>query len=183
VDDHVRLRPVAEEDLAFIERLRGDPELAGPFLWEGWLDPRRFRRRWEADGMLGEETGNLLVVAGADRLGLVSYRRVTTTARSWCWSIGITLMPGARGRGVGTRAQRLLAEDLFAHTTAYRIQAETDVDNAAEQRALEKAGFTREGVLRGWSFLNGRYHDEVVYGLLRSDGEHPFPSDGYGVTM
>ncbi|NED50922.1 GNAT family N-acetyltransferase, partial [Micromonospora aurantiaca] len=68
--------------------------------------------------MLGEETGNLLVAAGGERLGLVSYRRVPTTARTWCWSVGIALMPEARGRGAGTRAQRLLVEYLFAHTPA-----------------------------------------------------------------
>lgn len=151
----MRLRPVAEDDLPFVERLRTDPELAGPFLWEGWFDPGRLRRRWEADRMLGEDVGNLLVVRGADRLGLVSYRRVTTTARSWCWSIGISLMPQARGSGAGTRAQRLLVEYLFAHTTVHRIQAETDVDNVAEQRALEKAGFTREGVMRGYGLSQG----------------------------
>ncbi|MFE9099584.1 GNAT family N-acetyltransferase [Actinomadura geliboluensis] len=169
MDDLVGLRPVAEDDLPFVERLRTDPELAGPFLWEGWSDPRRFRRRWEADGMLGEETGNLLVVRGADPLGLVSYRRVMTTARMWCWSIGISLMPDARGSGAGTRAQRLLVEYLFAHSPVHRIQAETDVGNIAEQRALEKAGFTREGVMRGYSFFGGRYHDEVLYSVLRTD--------------
>lgn len=69
-------------------------------------------------------------------------------------------------------------EYLFAHTTAHRIQAETDVDNLAEQRALEKAGFTREGVMRGYSFLGGRYHDEVLYSVLRGDlpGNTPSPS-------
>ncbi|MEU8801827.1 GNAT family protein [Spirillospora sp. NPDC048819] len=169
MDDHVRLRPIAEDDLEFFERLRTDPDLCGPFLWEGWRDPRRFRRRWEQDGWLGEDTGNLLVVAGGDRLGMVSYRRVPTAGAVWCWSIGISLMPEARGRGAGTRAQRLLAEYLFAHSPVHRIQAETDVANVAEQRALEKAGFTREGVMRGYSFLGGRYHDEVLYSVLRGE--------------
>ncbi|TDD62100.1 N-acetyltransferase [Actinomadura darangshiensis] len=169
----MRLRPVTEDDLPFVERLRTDPELSGPFLWEGWFDPGRLRRRWDGDRMLGEETGNLLVAGGADRLGLVSYRRVSTTARTWCWSVGISLMPEARGRGAGTRAQRLLVEYLFAHTIAHRIQAETEVGNVAEQRALEKAGFTREGVMRGYSFVRGRYRDEVLYSVLRTDVELP----------
>lgn len=167
------LRPVAEDDLPFVERLRTDPELAGPFLWEGWSDPRRFRRRWEADGMLGEETGNLLVVRGADPLGLVSYRRVMTTARMWCWSIGISLMPDARGSGAGTRAQRLLVEYLFAHSPVHRIQAETDVGNVAEQRALEKAGFVREGVLRRAQWRMGAWHDQILYATLRGPDDHP----------
>jgi hypothetical protein len=38
----------------------------------------------------------------------------------------------------GTRAQRMLAEYLFAHTQVNRIVAETEVGNVAEQRALEK---------------------------------------------
>lgn len=101
--------------------------------------------------------------------GVVSYRRVPTTPRVWCWSIGISLVPEARGRGAGARAQRLLVSYLFAHTRAHRIQAETEVDNIAEQRALEKAGFFREGVMRGYSFRDGRYRDEVLYGILRDD--------------
>ncbi|GAA2301176.1 GNAT family protein [Actinomadura luteofluorescens] len=176
--DGVALRPVAEDDLPLIERLRTDPELAGPFLWEGFTDPRRFRRRWESDGMLGEETGNLVVARGAVFCGIVSYRRVATTARAWCWSVGISLLPEARGRGAGARAQRLLAEYLFAHSPAHRVQAETETANLAEQRALEKAGFTREGVMRGWSFRDGRYRDEVLYSMLRSDLHPPGTAPG-----
>ncbi|MER6816417.1 GNAT family protein [Spirillospora sp. NPDC000708] len=169
MNDHVELRPVAEADLPVIERLRTDPELAGPFLWEGWSDPHRFRRRYEQDGMLGEDTGTLAVARADEVLGIVSYRRVPMAGSLWCWSIGISLLPAARGRGAGSRAQRLLVAYLFAHTTAHRVQAETEVDNIAEQRALEKAGFTREGVMRGYGFRDGRYRDEVLYSVLRSE--------------
>ncbi|MBO2460861.1 GNAT family N-acetyltransferase [Actinomadura violacea] len=169
MDDHVELRPVAEADLPVIERLRTDPGLCGRFLWAGWSDPRRFRRRFEQDGMLGEDTGTLAIAHGDGLLGIVSYRRVPTAGSLWCWSIGIALLPEARGRGAGSRAQRLLVDYLFAHTTAHRIQAETEVGNLAEQRALEKAGFTREGVMRGFGFRDGRYRDEVLYSVLRSD--------------
>jgi RimJ/RimL family protein N-acetyltransferase len=50
-----------------------------------------------------------------------------------------------------------------------RIEAQTDVDNVAEQRALEKAGFHREGVARGAQFRAGAYHDLVTYSRLRND--------------
>lgn len=63
--------------------------------------------------------------------------------------IGITLLEEHRGRGPGTAAQRLLVEHLFATTEVHRLEASTDVDNTAEQHALEKVGFQREGVLRG----------------------------------
>ena len=67
------------------------------------------------------------------------------------------------------RAQRLLAEHLLATTPSHRVEASTDVENVAEQRALERAGFVREGILRGAQFRDGTWHDLVLFSLLRSD--------------
>jgi len=78
-------------------------------------------------------------------------------------------MPEARGHGYGTQAQRLLVEYLFAHTQLNRVEATTETDNRAEQRSLEKAGFTREGVLRGYAFRNGQWRDNILYSVVRSD--------------
>ncbi|MFL6143344.1 MAG: GNAT family N-acetyltransferase [Labedaea sp.] len=105
-------------------------------------------------------------------LGSVSWHAVHygDTLGATAWNVGIGLLPQARGRGVGTLAHRLLAERLFATTEVDRIEASTDVDNVAEQRALEKAGFHREGVLRGAQVRGGVRRDIVLYGLLRSDG-------------
>jgi RimJ/RimL family protein N-acetyltransferase len=111
----------------------------------------------------------LIVVSGSERLGLVNWRKVQTTPAGNSWEIGVALLPRARGRGYGTQAHRLLARYLFAHTTAHRIWAGTEVDNIAEQRALEKAGFTREGVMRGAGWRDGTWRDGVTYSLLRSD--------------
>jgi RimJ/RimL family protein N-acetyltransferase len=38
---------------------------------------------------------------------------------------------------------------LFAHTTVHRIGAASETGNIAEQKAREKAGFSREGVIHG----------------------------------
>ena len=51
----------------------------------------------------------------------------------------------------------------------HRIQADTEVANIPEQRALEKAGFTREGVLRGIGWRDGAWRDGVTYSILRTD--------------
>ena len=58
---------------------------------------------------------------------------------------------------------------LFAHTTAHRIEARTEAGNLAEQRALKKAGFTREGISRGIGWRAGAWRDGVTYSLLRTD--------------
>jgi RimJ/RimL family protein N-acetyltransferase len=44
------------------------------------------------------------------------------------------------------------------------------VENIAEQRALERIAFRREGVMRGLGFDGGRWHDGVLYARLRDDG-------------
>jgi RimJ/RimL family protein N-acetyltransferase len=113
--------------------------------------------------VLDAETGDLL--------GGVSWHAVDYGGTVSCsaWNIGIGLLPAARGRGIGTIAQRLLVEHLLATTELDRIEASTDVENVAEQRALEKAGFRREGVLRGAQLRGGVRRDLVHYGLVRSD--------------
>ena len=45
----------------------------------------------------------------------------------------------------------------------------TNLENLAEQQALERAGFRREGVMRGLAFDGGRWHDGVLYARLRDD--------------
>jgi RimJ/RimL family protein N-acetyltransferase len=113
--------------------------------------------------VLDVETGELL--------GGVSWHPVDYGGTVSCtaWNIGIALLPDARGRGIGTLAQRLLVEHLLATTELDRIEASTDVDNVAEQRALEKAGFRREGVLRGAQLRRGIRRDLAHYGLVRGD--------------
>ena len=120
-------------------------------------------------GLLGEHGGTLIVLHGTDRVGSVSWRRVQTGPTAFNWAIGIGLAPEFRGHGYGTAAQQLVVRYLFAHTQANRIEATTEVTNVAEQRALQKAGFTCEGILRGTTFRQGRWHDQMIYSVLRDE--------------
>jgi RimJ/RimL family protein N-acetyltransferase len=70
---------------------------------------------------------------------------------------------------VGTAAQRLLVDHLFDTTTAHRICAFTEAENLAEQKALEKCGFRREGILRQSGFVRGDWRDVAIYGILRGE--------------
>ncbi len=169
MDDPVALRPVRDDDLPILQKLTQDPEATGEFGWFGWFDPRRWRRGWEENGLIGPDGGTLMVVRGDEPLGLVNWRRHQSTPAAYCWEMGIALLPEARGHGYGTQAHRLLVRYLFAHTTVHRIEAETEVDNIAEQRALEKAGFTREGVMRGIGWREGAWRDGVTYSIIRTD--------------
>ena len=91
---------------------------------------------------------------------------------STAWNIGIALSPAVRGHGIGSVAQRLLVEWLLSTTDVERIEASTDVENVPEQKALERAGFTQEGILRSAQERADGRHDLFVYSLLRED-VHP----------
>jgi RimJ/RimL family protein N-acetyltransferase len=169
----VELRRVAEEDLTMMEELTQNPDSTGEFAWFGWTDVLRWRRWWDEDRMIGPEGGGLKVVRGDEALGFVIWNRHKATVAAHYMVIGIALLPEAQGHGYGTQAQRRLCQYLFAHTITQRIEAATEVDNIAEQRALEKAGFTREGITRAIGWRAGAWRDGVTYSMLRTDASAP----------
>ena len=159
----VRLRPLTEADL---------PLLAGHDAPLDSFGPEA--PRTAVPGIdLNEQGGFGVVDDAGELLGSVSWiwQRWGPNAQSRNPMIGIRLAGNARGRGAGTEAQRQLVDLFFRHTTTNRVEAHTDVENIAEQRALEKAGFTREGMTRGAQWRDGAYHDGYLYSILRKDWE------------
>lgn len=118
-----------------------------------------------------DEPGTLAVEVDGALVGTVTWiwLRHGPNHSSRSPMIGIWLEPGARGRGIGTQAQRQLAALFFRHTAVNRVEAHTDVANVAEQRALAKAGFTREGTTRGAQWRHGAWHDGCTWSILRAD--------------
>jgi RimJ/RimL family protein N-acetyltransferase len=169
--ERVRLRDVRLEDADLIDQ------------WNAALEPGSFNdfgpraptdRDALARGPLRNERNGLLIIeriADGAALGTIAYRKVAygPPGESDAWQLGIDLPAETRGQGYGAEAQRLLADWLFATTPANRVEAATDVDNIAEQRSLEKAGYHRDGVMRGAQFRAGTYHDLVYYSRLRDD--------------
>ena len=63
----------------------------------------------------------------------------------------------------------LVARFAFDELGAGRVQLTTELDNRGSQRVAEKAGFTREGVLRSYLDFKGRRRDAVMFSLLAED--------------
>ena len=62
---------------------------------------------------------------------------------------------------------------LFLTKDIVRIQAVVNVDNISSQRALEKAGFKREGRLRKALWVRGVWKDAYIYSILREEWKEP----------
>jgi len=169
----LRLRDITLQDADLIDAWGADPAVAGEFNdFGGSHEP--IDRDALANGPLrNERNGHLIVERVADErpIGSVAWHRVGygPNPESEGLNIGISLIPEARFHGYGVEAQIRLAAHLFETTGVNRVEAQTDVDNIAEQRALEKAGFHREGIARGAQFRAGAYHGLVTYSRLRDD--------------
>jgi len=75
----------------------------------------------------------------------------------------------AWGRGYATDAMRVRTKFAFETLNLHRVESEVLAENMASQRALEKVGYTREGVFRQHSWSEGRWHDTIRYAILDQD--------------
>jgi RimJ/RimL family protein N-acetyltransferase len=150
---------------AIVECIAGDDEMAG------WLDrlpqPYRLEDAQFYIEMEGEEKFALTDAASGRILGSVGLRwdRDESTAE-----IGYWMRRDARGRGLMTRAVVLLARYAFEQGAA-RVFLRADPENVASCRVAEKAGFTKEGVLRSahWNPRLQRRQDWAIYSLLPTE--------------
>jgi RimJ/RimL family protein N-acetyltransferase len=85
--------------------------------------------------------------------------------------LAVAVFPQARGRGVGSRALRIAARWATLELGLRRVYAEAASENIASIRAIEKAGFQREGVLRAHCKTHGRTHDCVMFSVVPGDFE------------
>ena len=85
--------------------------------------------------------------------------------------VGYWVAPEVRGRGVCTRAVRLISRWVLERPGMERLQLRADEENAASRKVAEKAGFTQEGILRSSRYNPrlGRRINFVVFSLLRRE--------------
>ena len=156
----VRLRPFEQGEFATATEQEAEYDDFGPKA--GFASPPPCRL---------DAQGSLAIEADGELVGMVSWvwQRWGPNDGSQNPIIGIWLLAPHRGRGIGTAAQRQLVDRFFRHTPTNRVEAGTDPENLAEQRALEKAGMTREGIARGAQWRDGGYRDVCTYAVLRAD--------------
>jgi RimJ/RimL family protein N-acetyltransferase len=164
------LRPPTGVDVPAIAAACADPELAR------WIpvpvpytttDARAFveaaAEGWAAGGdsefAVVERTGGTLV-------GMVGLHRGIVPGRA---SVGYWIAPQARGRGLASRAVRLVARWAFEDPALERLELTTLVGNEASARVALRSGFRLEGILRRSATFRGQTVDAVMYAMVRDD--------------
>jgi RimJ/RimL family protein N-acetyltransferase len=165
-DSTVRLRPLELDDL---ELLWAERETGVPAGHEA-AARERLRVAVKRAGRLENGRLDLAVEARGRLVGQVEARQPVGAMPSGVFEIGISILEAERGRGYGRAAVAALTELLVREHDAHRVQASTDVENAAMRAVLERLGFSYEGVLRGFMPTgDGGRADFALYAVTRSD--------------
>lgn len=175
-DGVVTLRPWELGDVqALVDAIDGDPEITN-FLE---LIPQPYRdleaRAWvdAAASMWRDETGSPFALLVDDEV--VGGAGITWIDREEAvGDVGYWIRRDARRHGYTTRAVLLLARWAF-DLGCERLQIRADTENEASLRVAERAGFTREGVMRSIRFSPrlDRRMNFALYSLLPDELESP----------
>ena len=169
--ERIYFRPIELADEPTLRLWRNDPEIWATLLY---IQPMNELREREWIEKLYKEThdvGLAICIKDGHRLiGGCGIHKVEPVHRRAEFGILI----GDReyqDQGYGTEATRLMVRYGFEEMNLNRIGLSVFADNLRGIRLYKKVGFVREGCVRQAYFRNGSYHDELLYGLLRSEWE------------
>jgi RimJ/RimL family protein N-acetyltransferase len=158
------LREWRESDIPAIVEACQDPEVVR---WTNVPSPygEEHARDFVAHGIPDRQDDLHLAIVDADSDALVGSIGIWTVQEG-VGEIGYWVAAPARRRGVAVRSVRLLVAWAFEARGYARIQLHTLPGNRASERVAEKAGFSREGVLRSFTEMKGRRTDITMFSLL-----------------
>lgn len=170
---HVLLRPMTREDGPAIVEAASDGRLWELFYThvpssdeiETWLDTamaQKSYRRSMPYVVIDRRDGRLV--------GSTRYLRMNQPALRL--EIGATFYAQSVQRTpINSECKLLLLTRAFEEMGCQCVQIRTDYFNFASQRAIERLGAKRDGVLRNHAFMRGRMRDIVVYSILATEWE------------
>ena len=172
-DDIAIRRPGPDDIGAIVElelRNRADLERTGPPRGELAWQPENLRKRVSAmvEEVMAGRRHSWVITVDDVIAGDIGLHHVDLGA-GLSAGFGYMVDSAYRGRGVATRAVRLLTEEAFGRLGLHRLEAGARPDNVGSCRALEKAGFRRVGVLERLLWVDGAWRDHVLYELVAPD--------------
>ncbi len=168
----LRVRIPRDEDAAALFEQACDPEVTRWFSWGPYssqAEARSYLARLPAQRERGEHLDLVVEHLEAGPIGITGLGELARRDRRAV--IGSWLGRAWWGTGANQEAKALMCHLAFVLLGLDRVGAYSNVEHARSQRALERIGFHREGVLRGYHRHGDRALDVVIFGLLRADWE------------
>src|SRR5690606_349877 len=96
-------------------------------------------------------------------------------AKNGTFSIGVQIDRDHRGKGYGTAAMEIVLRYAFYERRLNKYYGSVLEGNIASATMLRKLGCVEEGRRRQMVYTQGRYYDEILFGLTRSEFEKRYP--------
>jgi ribosomal-protein-alanine N-acetyltransferase len=166
------LRYATAEDAPRLLELASDAEVTQWFSWgpyESLDQPQAYIAGLEGKRERGELLDFLVVHPQAGPIGVTGLSELA--ARDRRATVGSWFGREWWGSGANRESKALIMAVAFRQLGLDRVTAWANTRNGRSQVALERVGFRREGVLRGWHRHGEARHDVVVFGMLREEWE------------
>ena len=162
----IYLRLMTGEDTDYIVNWRNSDGVRKNFIYQA-LFTRESHENWIRTMIdTGKVVQMIICEEGTDRpLGSVYLRDIDRTHQKAEYGIFIG-EADARGKGYGSAAAQLMIQYAFEEMKLHRLFLRVYADNIQAIRSYEKAGFVKEAHLREDVYIDGKYHDIVLMGIL-----------------
>ena len=160
----VVLRPLVDGDAAAMFIAHGDPEVHHFWAGPAFTSVEETRAYNAATVDMADGRCWAITEDGGEALG----RMALFVRREGVAEIGLILRRAAQGRGLASKSLALLEDYGFTTLKLHRIYADVDVDNRGSLAVFERAGYSREGLLRGHWKTHIGIRDSVILGKVRS---------------
>jgi ribosomal-protein-alanine N-acetyltransferase len=107
----------------------------------------------------------------ATDIAIVDYEVIYQNAYGGMNEIGYFIKKEFWGCGYGCEMGQAIIDELFTNRNIHKVVASCNSNNQASENIMKKLGMYKEGVLRKIRFKDGRWDDEIKYGLLREEWE------------
>ncbi|MCZ0704599.1 ribosomal-protein-serine acetyltransferase [Natronobacillus azotifigens] len=104
--------------------------------------------------------------------GSIGYLFIDWSARKT--EIGYWLGDDFIGKGLATLACKQLIDHAFNDLRLKKVEINVATKNSKSKAIPVRLGFKQEGIIRNDEYLNGEYHDRVIYGLLNEEWEKAY---------
>jgi len=125
-------------------------------------------RKWLKTILLVDPPRNFAIVSDGTIVGNIGILSKEDIHRKNV-EIGYFLSEKYWGKGIATRALKAVTSYAFSNFDIVRVYAETFADNIRSRRALEKAGFKLEAILKHYVIKNSIIKDSCIYSVLKED--------------
>lgn len=165
-DDFVLLRAIDENDAEVLMDLINDPEVENSVC--GWSYPVSLsaQKKWISN-LINDTTVRYAIEVAEKIVGVAIISSIDMKNRTA--NMNIKLLKSARGKGVASRAIKLIVCYCFDELNLHCLTANVIERNIDSKKLWEKLGFCQDGVLRDRIYKNGNYHNVIAFSLLKEE--------------